>query len=211
MAARFPRLAHGWVLAAAEAVPPALVRDFVRPAVRAVPSAMARRVGVCQVSLAAGLDSPDVASRWTAGRRGVEIRVAIAGREDHDIAMEILLCLGQVLWERLDSSRRKAYWLLLEREISGGTDGEIDEEAVAEKKALLAGRSGAASRHRLERYGSASFAGTAAEYVHALWHDVTVRSDPDCLPASRLRRRLEMLARWFPPDRGYKLFPRRRA
>jgi len=198
-------------LADGESVPPALVRDFVRPAVRAVPSPMARRVGFCRISLATGLGSPGVASRWTAGRRGVEILVVIADREDHDIAMEVLLCIGQVLWERLDPSRRRAYWLLLEQEISVGADGEIDEEAVAEKKALLAGRASAASRRRLERYGRASFAGTAAEYVHALWHDVTVRSDPDCLPAPRLRRRLEMLARWFPPDRGYKLFPGRRS
>jgi hypothetical protein len=139
----------------------------------------------------------------------VEILVATAAREDHDIAMEVLLCLGQALWERLNHSQRRAYWLLLDGEISGGATGEVDEEALKEKRALAAGLFSAASPRRLERYGSASFAGTAAEYVHALWHDVTVRSGPDCLPAERLRRRLELLSRWFPPDRGYRLFPRR--
>jgi hypothetical protein len=56
--------------------------------------------------------------------------------------------------------------------------GEIDELALDEKRALLAGR-----RKRLDRYGGASFAGTAAEYVHSLWHDVTIRTGRDYLPA----------------------------
>jgi len=35
---------------------------------------------------------------------------------------------------------------------------------------------------------------------------VEVRSGPDYLPAPQLRRRLELLSLWFPPDRGYRLF-----
>jgi hypothetical protein len=46
-----------------------------------------------------------------------------------------------------------------------------------------------------------------AEYVRRLWHEVTVRTGPDYLPAAPLRRRLELMARWFPPNRGYRLFP----
>jgi hypothetical protein len=42
----------------------ALVREFIRPAVRAVPSSMARRIGACRISLpteaAAG-----ITSQWT--------------------------------------------------------------------------------------------------------------------------------------------------
>jgi hypothetical protein len=63
------------------------------------------------------------------------------------------------------------------------------------------------NRQLLESYGFASFAGTAAEYVHCLWHEVTVRQGPDHLPPQWLRRRLELLAGWFPPDPGYRLFP----
>ena len=209
MAERVPRLAHGWELAADPAAPPALIREFIRPAVRAVPSRMARRLGFCQVGLMAGLGNPRLASQWTATDRGVEIRVATAGRTEHDVAMEVLLCLGQALWERLNHSQRKAYWLLLDAEIHAGATGEIDEQALKEKRALLGGRFSAASRRRLQRYGAASFAGTAAEYVHSLWHDVNVLSGPRCLPAAQLRRRLELLFRWFPPDRGYRLFAQR--
>jgi hypothetical protein len=35
----------------------------------------------------------------------------------------------------------------------------------------------------------------AAEYVHCLWHDVTIRTGEEYLPAPQLRRRLELLAR----------------
>ncbi len=84
--------------------------------------------------------------------------------------------------------------------------GEIDEQALEEKRSLLASRVHARSRRQLARYGRAAFAGTTAEYVHCLWHDVTVRTGPDHLPAPQLRRRLELLAGWFAPDRGYRLF-----
>ena len=193
------------VAAQGEASPP-LIREFIRPAVRAVPSRMASQLGLCRVSLESSLGSPDLASQWTATGRGVEISLAATDREEHDVAMEMLLCMGQALWERLPDSQRKAYWLLLDAEIRAGIAGEIDEEALREKRALMASRFSAASGTRLEWYGGASFAGTAAEYVHCLWHDVEVRSGPDYLPALQLRRRLELLSRWFPPDRGYRLF-----
>ena len=200
------RLAHGWKLDAGRDTPLPLIREFIRPAVRAVPSRMAHQLGLCGVSLVSSLGSPDPASQWTATDRRVEISLAAVDRDAHDVAMEMLLCVGQALWERLPPNQHKAFWLLLDTEIRAGITGEIDEEALSEKRALMASRYSAASGRRLERYGRASFAGTAAEYVHCLWHDVEVRSGPDYLPAPQLRRRLELLSRWFPPNRGYRLF-----
>jgi hypothetical protein len=138
---------------------------------------------------------------------GMEVSVTTAGIEEHDAAMELLLCLGQGLWERLADGELRAYWMLLCDEISMGIEGEIDEQALDEKRSLFESRSHAKSGQRLTRYGRSSFAGTAAEYVHCLWHEVTVRTGPDYLPVAPLRRRLELMARWFPPNRGYRLFP----
>jgi hypothetical protein len=121
--------------------------------------------------------------------------------------MELLLCLGQALWQKLIPEQFKEYWLLLDSEFLAGINGEIDEDTLREKQALLAGRISAASDRRLERYGRASFAGTAAEFVHSLWHDVEVVSGPEHLPAQQLKRRLGLLSSWFPPDRGHKLYP----
>lgn len=200
------RLAHGWRLAAAADVSPLVIREFIRPAVRAIPSAMARRIGPCEISVAADLGGPDVASRWTAAPDEVNISVAGGNRTEHDVAMELLVCLGQVLWAKLSASHMTAYWRLLDREFLAGVAGEIDEDAAHEKQKLLQSRFSSRSTLRLEEYGRASFAATAGEYVHCLWHDVRVRSGREHLPAEYLERRLRLIARWFPPDRGYRLF-----
>jgi hypothetical protein len=165
---------------------------------------MAGRLGHCRISL--DIADATEASRWTDTEAGLEVFVMTAGSEDHDIAMELLLCLGQALWEKLFDRELREYWLVLDQEIREGMSGEIDEQALEEKRSLLASRVHARSRRQLARYGRAAFAGTTAEYVHCLWHDVTVRTGPDHLPAPQLRRRLELLAGWFAPDRGYRLF-----
>jgi hypothetical protein len=199
-------LAHGWTLVRGPSMSTALVREFIRPAVRAIPSSMAGRLGSCRISLPEEV-AAGVASRWTTANDGLRVSVATAGCEEHDVAMELLLCLGQALWERLSDGELREYWMLLGDEIDMGIEGEIDEQALEEKRGLFERRSLGNNVKRLRRYGRASFAGTAAEYVHCLWHEVTVRSGPDYLPVPPLRRRLERLAMWFPPNRGYRLFP----
>jgi hypothetical protein len=200
------RLAHGWTLNRGSGTSEALVCEFIRSAVRAVPYSMAQRLVSCRISLLAEAEA-GVTSRWTITSRGLEVLAATHGFDEHDVAMELLLCLGQVLWERLSDAELRAYWMLLWDEISIGIEGEIDEQALEEKRSLFESRSHANSAERLMRYGRASFAGTAAEYVHCLWHDVTVRSGPDYLPTIPLQRRLKLMARCFPPDRGQHLFP----
>lgn len=202
------RIAHGWQLCASREISETLISDFILPAVHSVPPRMARQLGRCRVSVVEDLGRPSVASRWTATDLELKISLATAGREGHDIALELLVCLGKALWEKLNYSQHKAYWLLLDDEISAGTPGEIDEDALKQKRLLLSNPNSAGSSRRLERYGSASFAGIVAEYVHCLWHDVTVRTGPAFLPARQLRRRLELLACWYPAGRGHRLFPR---
>lgn len=197
------RLAHGWELAGR--AHEALVRGFIRPVVRAVPPAMAKRLPPCRITPAPDLEE---ASTWTDGPARIDIAVATTGLPDHDVALELLLCVGQALWERLAGGELEAWWRLVAAEIRAGIGGEIDEQALDEKLRLLANAEAARNRRILERYVRAAFAGTVAEYVHSLWHDVTVRTGPDHLPAVALRARLELLAGWFPPGRGYRLFPR---
>ena len=202
------RLAHQWELVRGPGFSQALLAGFIRPAVRAVPSALARRLGRCHIS-SLGAAGPAVTSQWTETSAGLEIALATADTEEHDVALELLLCLGQALWHRLAAGESRAWWSLLEREIGEGVTGEIDEHALDRKRALAASRVSARSRERLESYGAASFAGSAAEFVHCLWHQVTVCSGSAYLPGPYLRRRLDLLARWFPPDRGYRLYPGR--
>lgn len=198
-------LAHGWTLVCQPSVSESLVREFIRPAIRAIPSAMAKRLGHCRIELGE-LEDPGLASQWTAGEGRLDVFVSTSGSDPHDVAMELLLCAGQALWERLREEEARAYWRLLDDEIASDIPGEIDERALECKRSLMSSPESARSLNLLLEYGRASFASTAAEYVHCLWHEVTVRSEPECLPAPQLRRRLELLARWFPPNRGYRLF-----
>ena len=200
-------LAHGWRLQADEGSDE-LVREFIRPALRAVPRAVAGRLGVCLIRLEPSLPNPDAASQWRENGEGCEIVVATGETDPHDVALELLLCLGQALWEKLDHSERSGYLLQLDAEFHSGVTGEINDVACSEKEALLSSRISAISRRRLERYARASFASTAAEYIHAMWHDVTVREGGEHLPAHVVKKRFQMLSRWFPPNRGRRLFGR---
>src|ERR1019366_4835282 len=104
-------LGHGWTLVRGPSISAALVREFIRPAVRAVPSSLARRLGSCQISLPAEVAS-GVTSRWTVANGALEVSVTTAGIEEHDVAMELLLCLGQGLWERLSGGGMRADWVV---------------------------------------------------------------------------------------------------
>ena len=187
-------------------VPKEVVREYIRPAIRAVPSAMARPMGMCVFSLVGQLADGEVTSRWTTAGEQHQIALTTGGRDPHDIAMELLACLGQILWETLGREQLRVYGRLLRAELEAGVEGEIDEEALAEKQLLFRDRASARSQSHLERYARASFSETAAEYVHCLWHDVHLVRGAEHLPARQLRRRLELFCRWFPPDCGYQLF-----
>lgn len=200
------RLAHGWRLVRRAGVGDGIVREFVRPAVRAIPKTMAARLGFCRITLLPRPAGEDVASRWRQSDDGFEIEVATGETEAHDVAIELLLCLGQALWDLASTREGQAYLWLLAAELDAGVTGEIQEEALMEKQQLLSSRMLARSQRRLVQYARASFAATAAEYVHCLWHDVTVRTGPEYLPAIWLRKRLDLMSGWFPPNRGYRLF-----
>jgi hypothetical protein len=169
------RLAHGWRLVDRPDVSREMIRNFLRPAVRAVPRSLAARFKSCRISLKPRLTDADLTSRWVQSQDGLDIEVASDGIEEHDLVLEVLLCLGQALWEIALPAERQAYLKLLAAEIEAGVVGEIDEEALREKHSILSSRESARSRTCLERYAQASFGGTVAEYIHCLWHDVTVR------------------------------------
>lgn len=110
---------------------------------------------------------------------------------------------------KLSDAELRVYWELLHDEIRAAVEGEIDEASIEQKRALFSSPSHGKSALQLTRYGRAASAGTAAGYVHCLWHEVTMREGAKYLPVPALRRRMELMRRWFPPDRGYHLFPAR--
>jgi hypothetical protein len=87
MAPRVPNLAHGWQLMPDPRVLQATIRDFIRPAVRAVPTRMAQQLGYGRVMLGADI-GPNLVSCWTATDRGLDVSLVTSGRQDHDIVMD---------------------------------------------------------------------------------------------------------------------------
>src|SRR5260370_19753361 len=151
-------LAHGWRLVDRPDVPEEIIRNCIRRAVRSVPRALAARLKSCRISLPTLLMNPALASKWVPTKDGLEIELASEGIDGHDLAMELLLCLGQALWEAALPEERKAYLKLLRAEIEAGVSGEIDQESLCEKRALFSSRASSPSRSRLAQYAHSSFA-----------------------------------------------------
>lgn len=184
---------------------PELLRGYIRPAVAAIPKSMVQSIGKCAVSVSPL--EPGIGSRWSLRAPYNQIELSSSLGDPHELAMELLLCTGEMLWETTEPENIEGYLELLRSEIAQGIPGEIDTEAFDKKQQLLGARWRARSRRALLDYARSSFSATAAEYIHCLWHDVTVRAGPEYLPAQALRRRLEWMAARYPPNPGYRLFP----
>jgi hypothetical protein len=181
---------------------------------------MAQRLGklrVLAVPYIACLDSGDVISRqkpkgeahtaaWVETPERINLLLACRELDAHDTGFELLGSVAELLRPRLTHAEIVAYGQVLEEEIRHGVRGEIDEDALNAKQAYLASRSGRRIRAQFERYCDISFASTAAEYIHGLWHDVQIRVGPEHLPVAQLRRRMDLMTELFPPNPGYHVF-----
>jgi hypothetical protein len=213
-------LAHGWEMHAAYPLTPAEERTLVREPAQAVPAAVANRLGKLRVLIVPYLacaEPGDLVSFvkpegethtvvWLEAND--QINLILAGREltPHDVGFEFLAGIAELLGARLSPTERARYGRLLDEELQRGVTGEIDEDALGAKQRLLAYQTWRRRRTLFDRYGEMSFAGTLAEYMHGLWHDVQIRVGPEHLPLPALRHRLDLLAEMFPPNPGYRVF-----
>ena len=199
---------------------PAEDRTMVREPAQAVPANVAERIGpvrVLMVPYIACLEPGDVVSSakptgdshtaaWVETSERTNLILACREVDAHDTGFEFLASVAELLRPRLTVSEFAAYDELLEEEIRHGVRGEIDEESLAAKQALLAIRPWRRSRIQYEPYRDVSLVSTLAEYMHGLWHDVQIRVGPQHLPLRELRRRMTLMARLFPPNPGYAVF-----
>lgn len=214
------RLAHEWELHSAVALTPAEERTMVREPARAVPAAIAQRLGKLRVLVVpfVGCSEPgDLvcfskpegethSAVWVETEERIHLVLPCRELDAHDTGFEFLASVAEQLRPRLNRDELERYTALLEEELRRGVAGEIDEDALAGKQPLLASRLRRLRRAEFERYRDVSFASTTAEYMHGLWHDVQIRVGPEHLPLAALRRRMTLLAEMFPPNPGYKVF-----
>ena len=213
-------LAHDWELYTAIPFGPAEERSMIREPAQAVPDAIAGRLGPVRVLLVPYIscteqgDFVDFAkpggeshtSMWVEVDGRTHVLLACRELDAHDTGFELLACVAELLRPRLSQAELAQFDELLEGELRRGVTGEIDEEAVRAKQ----GYAGHAGRRRhgeeFEKYRDVSLVETVAEYMHGLWHDVQIRIGPEHLGVADLRRRMELLARQFPPNTGYRVF-----
>ena len=199
---------------------PAEERTMIREPVQAVPAAVAQRVGKLRVLIVpfiACLEAGDAVYRVKpAGETHTAAWVEtvdsttllLAGREldAHDTGFELLASVSELLRPRFTSLELERYTQVLEEELRQHILGEIDEDALTAKRALLSARHWRRNRGQFEGYRDISLVSTVAEYMHGLWHDVQIRVGPDHLPLAQLRHRLRLMAELFPPNPGFQLF-----
>ncbi|HZO98941.1 MAG TPA: hypothetical protein VFD30_01480 [Terriglobia bacterium] len=213
-------LAHDWELHVGVTLSPAEERTMVREPAQAIPDAVAKRlpkVRVLVVPFVGCRDSGDFVSQskpegethsavWVETERLITLLLACRELDAHDTGFEFLASIAELTRTRLSSEELGRFTELLEKELHAGVQGEIDEDALAAKQSLVASRGWRRRRGSFEDYRDIAFAGTLAEYMHGLWHDVQIRVGPNHLPFPHLRRRLELMAEMFPPNPGYQVF-----
>jgi hypothetical protein len=213
-------LTHGWEIHSMLTLTPAEERTMVREPAQAVPGGIAERIGplrVLMVPYIACEESGDVVcpakpkgathtAAWVETSERTNLLLACREVDAHDTGFEFLASVAELLRPRLTSPELADYDELLDEELRHGVRGEIDEESLTAKQALLAIRPWRRSRLQYEPYRDISLVSTVAEYMHGLWHDVQIRVGPEHLPLQQLRRRLTLMSNLFPPNPGYAVF-----
>ncbi len=213
-------LTHGWEIHSMISLTPAEERTMVREPAQAVPGSIAERIGplrVLMVPYIACGESGDVVctdkpkgeshtAAWVDTTERTNLLLACREVDAHDTGFEFLASVAELLRPRLSTAELASYDELLDEELRHGVRGEIDEESLTAKQALLAIRPWRRSRLQYEPYRDVSLVSTIAEYMHGLWHDVQIRVGPQHLPLQELRRRMTLMSSLFPPNPGYSVF-----
>jgi hypothetical protein len=204
----------------AVALSPSEERTMVREPARAIPQAIARRVGKLRILLvpfvachASGdmvaFSKPDGEKHsavWLENKSSIDVVLACRDLDPHDTGWEFLASVAELLRARLTPEEVARYKSMLQEELGQEFEGEIDEDAYEAKQPLRRRGRWARTGPLFLKYRDVSFTSTCAEYVHGLWHDVQIRMGPKHLPVAVLRRRMTLMSEMFPPNLGYELF-----
>ncbi len=222
-AAPLSKLTHSWEFHAALSLTPAEERTMVREPARAVPEALALRLGklrIMAVPFIGCFETGDAVCFtkpagethsvvWMEAEERTNLVLACREVDAHDTGFELLASIAQLSIPNLSPQELASYSRLLEEELHQGVPGEIDKDALEAKGHYLKFRGAAGLKTaQFEKYRDVSLVSTLAEYMHGLWHDVQIRVGPEHLPVPQLRSRMEGLAGLFPPNTGYNLFAR---
>lgn len=95
---------------------------------------------------------------------------------------------------------------VLREELNADAHGEVDEPSWRLKQALRRSK-GARNGRAFREYARQSFIDTLTLYLHGICCDIDIDTGPRQLPSRFLRKRLLALETFFPPPKGYAVFP----
>lgn len=139
---------------------------------------------------------------------GAVIVLAIKDREVAEYHYYFFRAVATLAAEHVSAEIEEAFNRLLREELSHRIHGEVDEPGWQLKQSLLRHQSNVRRETKAFRtYAHQAFIDTLTLYLHGICCDIDVETGPRQLPSRFLRRRLELLHSYFPPPRGYAVFP----
>lgn len=142
------------------------------------------------------------------GPDDASILLAVQDVSGNEIHYNLFNAIATLAWEVATPEIRLAWSKDLKDELRREVHGEIDEASWQKKNELLARQSPPIRDSKIFRdYARLSFIDTATLFLHGICCDIDVEPSPRQVPSSEIRRRLELLRRFYPLGEGFSLFP----
>ncbi len=142
------------------------------------------------------------------GPEDANILLAAQEVSGNEIHYNLFSAIASLAWEVATADIRTGWSKELKEELRREVHGEIDEASWQKKNELLAKQSTPIRDSKLFRdYARTSFIDTLTLFLHGICCDIDVEPSPRQAPSSEIRRRLELLRRFYPLGEGFYLFP----
>lgn len=190
------------------ALPPRLVEMLPRLNLFLVPFLRSRGKHVDLVVF----EAPEPADRsetfQMVGPEDASVLLAVQDISGNEIHYNLFSAIASLAWEVATADIRTAWAKELKDELRREVHGEIDEASWQKKNELLAKQSPPIRESKLFRdYARVSFIDTLTLFLHGICCDIDVEPSPRQAPSSEIRRRLELLRKFYPLADGFFLFP----
>ncbi len=97
---------------------------------------------------------------------------------------------------------------LLREELRARVHGEVDQQGWRLKELLMRRQTNLRRETKLfKEYARQAFIDTLTLYLHGICCDIDIEPGPRQLPSRYLRKRLVLLENFYPPPKGYAVFP----
>lgn len=148
---------------------------------------------------------------WTSEVSFENEKVLVFALKEQDVAeyhYRLYRRLSALIADKWDAATADAFRTLIKSELEASVHGEVDDDSWRAKQNLLRKTLNATRNSKaLTDYVRQSFIDTLTLYLHGICCDIDVETGPRQLPSRYLRKRLGLLKSFYPPPKGYAVFP----